>query len=396
LTGSNRAAPKRILYVEQNEDGTIGGSHRILADLVTRLSPEYEPVVVFYQDNAWVHRLQTAGLEVHAWDERRAEEASRRRTGAAGQLGDLATQIRFRRAFLREARIDAVHLNNAPFVGPDIWIPACRLAGIPCMTYAMGYGPPESAAQRWLQRRYDLVFSLSRAVGDDLDRIGIPRSRRVMIHPGIEIEAERARVTRPARETRRELGIPDTHVFALMVGNIREWKGQRLVVEAISRLPDDLRRQLSLVLVGEAGSSMEHAEYGDHLRSDLTELGLEDTVSLIGRRDDVPDLFEAADIAIHASTIPEPFGMVVLEAMVHGCAVIASDSGGPAEILAPGAGHMFDPRDPGRLASLLADLVTDPERRAAMGRSARERAGEFGIGRHVREVEAGYRRVLRG
>lgn len=392
--GSDPFAPKRILYVEQNEDGTVGGSHRILADLVTRLSPGYEPLVVFYQDNAWADRLEGRGIEVRTWDARRAEETAARGGGIGGTLRSLADQIRFRRRLLEEAGIDAVHLNNAPFVGADVWIPACRLAGIPCMTYAMGYGPPESAVQRWLQRRYDLVFSLSEAVERDLDRIGVPRARRIMVHPGIDVAAERSRVSRPGAEVRRDLGIAETNLFAVMVGNIREWKGQHVVVEAVSRLPPDVRGRLSVVLVGEEGPSASHIEYRRRLLSDIREFGLADTVALVGRRDDVPDLFAAADIAIHASIIPEPFGMVLLEAMAHECAVVASDTGGPVEILDAGGGLLFETGDPGTLAELLERLVKDPALRASTGRVARERAEAFDVTNHVRVVEAGYRRVL--
>ncbi len=385
-------APKRVLYVEQNEDGTVGGSHRILADLVVRLSSAYEPVVVFYQDNPWVEKLRAAGIEVEAWDERRCEESGGR--GPFGTLVNVAAQVRHRRRFLRDARIDAVHLNNAPYVGADVWIPACRVVGIPCMTYAMGYGPRESAVQRWIQRRYDLVFSLSEEVEADLDRLGIPRSRRIMAHPGIDATAELARVRRGSSDVRRELGVGEDDVLAVMVGNLREWKGQHVVIDAASRLSEDVRRRMSLILVGASGTSASDAAYVRRLRAELRDRGLEDTVSLLGARDDVPDLFAASDIAIHASVIPEPFGMVVLEAMVHGCAVIASNRGGPAEIIPPGAGHTFDVGDPEALATLLERLVLDAEERSSLGEAARERARQFDITRHVRRIEAGYRRVF--
>ena len=67
---------KRILYVELNEDGTVGGSHGILYDLVTRLPGDFEPVVLFYEDNPWVARLRAEGIEVHVWTDRRRRESA--------------------------------------------------------------------------------------------------------------------------------------------------------------------------------------------------------------------------------------------------------------------------------------------------------------------------------
>jgi hypothetical protein len=57
--------PVRILYIEANEDGTVGGSHRVLFDLVCNLDrTQYEPVVLFYQDNAYASRLRALGVDV--------------------------------------------------------------------------------------------------------------------------------------------------------------------------------------------------------------------------------------------------------------------------------------------------------------------------------------------
>ena len=130
---------KRVLYVECNEDGTAGGSHKILADLVTRLSPAYQPVVLFYQDNFWVERLRKTGIEVCTWDAIRFEEGLRFQSG--GKLTTLWTligAIARRRRFLRDMRVDLIHLNNSPVHGYDDWLPAAMLTGIPCATYAMG------------------------------------------------------------------------------------------------------------------------------------------------------------------------------------------------------------------------------------------------------------------
>ena len=92
------------------------------------------------------------------------------------------------------------------------------------------------------------------------------------------------------------------------------------------------------------------------------------------------------------------FGLVVVEAMQAGCAVIVSDHGGAREIVEPekGSGVVVPPGDPDALARAIGDLLADPDRRQAMGVAARRRVAEaFSTARMVDDLEAVYRDLLR-
>lgn len=386
---------KRILYVELNEDGTVGGSHRIQADLVMRLPSAYQPVVLHYEANPWADALRESGVEVHLWDSVRARERSAMaRGGKVASAAALAGMIRTRRRFLREQKIDLVHLNNSPFQGLDDWLPACRLARVPCATYAMGDARPEpSRVRRALMRRFDLVFPLSRLVEDSLIDNGLRPDRLLLAYPGVDLERISAAVPRPAAEVRAEFEIADDRVLAMMVGNIRPWKGQHVVVEALGHLPDPLRRRLTVLMVGDVGH--EYVEYADGLRSRAAELGVgSDTLKLTGRRTDVPDLLEAGEIAIHATVTPEPFGLVVLEALIHGCAVVAAGAGGPVEMIDADSGLLYDPDHPEQLAEHLTFLLEDSDARRRLATEGRRRARRFDVREHVRIVTDAYRGTL--
>ena len=100
-------APKRILYVELNEDGTAGGSHQCLFDLVAHLDRRhYSPVVLFYQRNRYVDALRALDVKVHVWEPERQRELPR--PGSDSQLGGavravrLLAAIRRRVSFLRK------------------------------------------------------------------------------------------------------------------------------------------------------------------------------------------------------------------------------------------------------------------------------------------------------
>jgi hypothetical protein len=131
----------RILFVEANRDGTAGGSFQALYDIALNLdAARFEPVVLFYQQNAFIGRLRKAGVPVHVWEAGpvRAPSGPRRRRSLAVRVTSALGDILRRTRFIREEAIDLVHLNNSPAAGYDDWLPAARLARIPCITHARG------------------------------------------------------------------------------------------------------------------------------------------------------------------------------------------------------------------------------------------------------------------
>jgi glycosyltransferase involved in cell wall biosynthesis len=104
--------------------------------------------------------------------------------------------------------------------------------------------------------------------------------------------------------------------------------------------------------------------------------------------------WQASAIGVVPSVWAEPFGIVVIEAMAGGCAVIASACGGIPEIVEDGvSGVLVPPGDPDRLRQALSELVADPARRAALGAAARSRAEEFTAASVVPRIVDVYRLV---
>ena len=89
---------------------------------------------------------------------------------------------------------------------------------------------------------------------------------------------------------------------------------------------------------------------------------------------DAPEAwYAAADVVVHASVQPEPFGLVLLEAMASECALIAAGAGGPREVVEDGTnGVLVPPGDPAALAGALERLLADEEERRRLGRRGRE------------------------
>ncbi len=118
---------------------------------------------------------------------------------------------------------------------------------------------------------------------------------------------------------------------------------------------------------------------------------------MTGFRDDVPDCLAALDVAVHASTSPEPFGLGLIEAMAAGTALVAADGGATREIVTPGVdGLLTPPGDHEALATALLALCDDEPRRLSLAeqgeRTARQR---FDAVLMTRAVEHAYQDLVR-
>ncbi len=152
--------------------------------------------------------------------------------------------------------------------------------------------------------------------------------------------------------------------------------------------------ELQGLIVG--GWGPEDAAFQARLARRTGEAGLASRLRFLGYRADVASLLPAFDLLVHASTRPEPFGMVILEAMAAGLPVVASNLGGPREIVLPGVtGLLVPPSDPAALAEACRGILSDHTRAAAMGAAGRERVREhFHLRTTVERTTALFEAVL--
>jgi glycosyltransferase involved in cell wall biosynthesis len=352
-------------------------------------------VVLFYQNNRYADRLRDAGIEVLVWEaERKREVAPRRLPRPLAMPLRAAAAVRRRRRLIRDRDIQLIHLNNAPLIGADDWLPAGAMAGVPVISHARGLpGAVFGAVRARLLRRYAAVVAISRHIERGLLEQGLGRDQVVQIYDGIDLADLRARAEHPASAAvRAQLGVHSHEQLVLMVGHLWTWKGQDVLLEAVRRLPDAVRADVRVALAG--GTAPSAARFRTRLDELAASEQLAGRVSFLGPRDDAAALMHAADVVVHASRKPEPFGLVVVEAMALGRPVIASRLGGPGEIVEPGSGLTFDPDQPDALAAALERVLTDPIARGELSHGARSRACAFDIGPNVKAIEALYERVL--
>lgn len=211
-----------------------------------------------------------------------------------------------------------------------------------------------------------------------------PREKAVMIYNGIDFSVY-DRLLNKREELRRNLRqflqIPEDAVVVVLVGELNERKGQRLIIDAAAGLVQSHPRT-HFLFVGEGDAR------GDIERS-LEKSDLAAAVSLVGFREDVPELLVASDIAVLPSRV-EGFGYVLVEAMAASLPIVASRASSILEIVEDGVnGLLHEVGDSPAIAAHLDRLLANPDQARGMGARGRELAKEkFNVERMLDEVEA--------
>ncbi len=388
---------RRTLFLEHNTDGTIGGSHYCLLEICRGLDRQrFEPVVWFYQENTLLDEFRAvAEVVVHAFPD--PVHLTGHKTAGAG-LAPLQSFLNAYRTLversslwakeLRRLRIDLVHLNNSCGTDHDLLVAAMRCR-IPCIAHQRGYPPYPGAIHKFLARRFARIISISNAVTENIKSKGFSTRRVELIHDGIDpqrIEAQAA----PAA-ARALFNIPEHVPLLGVVGNVKGWKGQITLVRAMKQVVRQYSEARCLI-VGSIVDSVYHAK----LQQEIVDGQLQDCVIFTGYQKNPAMLASAMDVVVHTSIDPEPFGIVILEAMALGKPVVATAHGGPLDIITHGVdGLLTKPGDADQLAAELCGLLADPARRATMGAAGRNTlANRFTAKTNATRVQEIYDRVL--
>jgi glycosyltransferase involved in cell wall biosynthesis len=169
---------------------------------------------------------------------------------------------------------------------------------------------------------------------------------------------------------RTPLELPSDVPIVGLVGRLQPWKGQDRLLRAQALLRERGHEMHTVIVGGDAyGLS---AEYAQSLPDLVSQLGLSDAVTMTGQVPDAGPYIEQMDILVNASD-PEPFGIVLLEGMSRGVAVVAVDSGGPGEFIEHGrTGLLASSGEPGALADAIEPLLVSPSQREAIGQAGQE------------------------
>lgn len=240
----------------------------------------------------------------------------------------------------------------------------------------VGRRPLTAALLRRYASRASAIVTNSRSVAEDVGRaLGDPEVQT--IPNGVDLA--RFSPEGPAADLDALCGMPPAPPGILRVGLVAtfaRWKGHEVFIEAMGQV-DQLLPIRGYVVGGPVYDTRGSQYSVEELRNAALKDGVADRVGFTGFVDRPAGVLRALDVVVHASTDPEPFGMVIAEAMACGRPVITSGTGGAAELVRDGIDavvcHGSDAR---ALASCITALARDGAARERLGRAARTAAHE--------------------
>jgi glycosyltransferase involved in cell wall biosynthesis len=242
---------------------------------------------------------------------------------------------------------------------------------------------------RALKYRYrtDAVVAVSEAVRQQLLAAGVPASKLVTIHGGVDIDRFRPGID--GEGVRDELNIPSGALVIMKVAHVREWKGYDIFLRAAAIVAAAEPRAMFVGIGKGTGETPALA----HL---VGELRLGERMRWAGFREDLPQMLAAADICVHAATAGEGVTGAVREALAMAKPVVVTDVGGNRELVIDGeTGLLVPARDPVRLAAGILTLIQQPERALTMGWTGRHMVErDFSHEVKAQRVEQLYRQIL--
>jgi glycosyltransferase involved in cell wall biosynthesis len=381
----------RILFL--NPSGFLGGAERALLEMIASLRERYprcRTSVVLGDRGLLEDKLRAldASIFLVPLPKPLAQIGDAAAGGPAGDSASrwgvilrlavsapaIASYLRRLRVVLSDAAPDVIHSN-----GLKMHLLATRAAPqcIPVIWHIHDFLSLRPLAPRLLMRtlpRCAAIIANSRSVARDLTATlgAVPPVHTV--YQAVDLNSFRSEGNSLDLDRLAGMKAPADGVLRVgLLGTMARWKGHEVFLRAVSMLPPN---GIRAYIIGDSIYRTAGSQYTtDELRLKASALGLEGRVGFTGFIKDPADALRALDIVVHASIVPEPFGLAVAEAFACGRAVVVSRGGGIDEIARENQNALaHSPGDARELAAALARLGADANFRRSLGRAARRTA----------------------
>jgi glycosyltransferase involved in cell wall biosynthesis len=364
----------------------MGGSEASLLELVKgvrRLRPAWQPIVFVPRDGPLAARVRSAGGDTRVLPMPAAlagfgESSGRTRLASRGaKLLAAASAVRAYADTLASTitaeRADVVHSN-----GLKLHVLASRALPreMPIVWHVHEYISTRTLSRTLLRRlsaRPRRIVANSHSVAADV-AAALGTSNIETIYNAVDLdEFAPAGDALDLDALAGAAPAPPGTVRIGLVATFGRWKGHEVFMRAVHGFPTDAPVRAYVIGGPLYDTGSQHSI--DDLRREALRAGVADRVFFTGFVDRPSAALRALDVVVHASTQPEPFGLVIAEGMACGRAVVASAAGGAAELVHDGVDALtHQPGDAEHLFRTIQRLAADPDLRAALGRAARQTA----------------------
>lgn len=285
--------------------------------------------------------------------------------------------------------IDLIHLNN--IMGSQLpGIMAAKLLRVPCVANLQDY-ERDSMSTRFYASLIDHHIAISNSIKDNLLELGV--APETITVANLAINLEEFDIRRDVSVLKDEFAVVKGQPLFGIFGRIIGWKGVKEFVQAASLVLKEMPQAKAFVV---GGVSDGDESYLTDVMALAEKMDISDKIVFTGYREDVADLMKLMNVVVLASITPEPFGMVVIEAMAMGKPVVATSAGGPLDSVVDGeTGFLVPVKDTGRMAKPIIKLLGNQDLSEEMGRKGRDRVERmFCKERYANQVEQVYTSLL--
>jgi glycosyltransferase involved in cell wall biosynthesis len=363
------ASARNILFLQSSSDGY--GSAKILLEVLAVFQKQgFSPQVVLTNSGPLENALRELAIPYHI------QNLGILRRKYLGLSGLLNRALKIWKAYFfltqlhRKYGFEAVYSNTLAVVVGAVWAMQHRVPHFWHVHEILtGPRPLVHGLATLIDRSTPFPIAVSQAVASHWKPL-LKRAQMQVIHNGLPYSD----FMNASPTLKKELRLPDSCLLVGMVGRINPGKGQFYFLELAEKLVHQFPNA-HFVLVGDPFSSYESLL--EDLQVEIKNKGLSERVHYLGFREDIAEIMASLAVFVLPSILPDSFPTVILEAMAAGTPIVATRSGGAAEMIIEGETGFLVPIgsvDAGVLA--LEKLLSNASLRQEMGRAGQARVQE--------------------
>jgi glycosyltransferase involved in cell wall biosynthesis len=391
---------KNILYITSSHS-LYGGAELLLFELLRQIDRSaFNPVVVVPKWGELADRLAT--LDISTYELNLGIPESRKAMMSLGNIFRFTRDIfpvalRIKQ-IIRSENIDCVHTNTSVIFSGFL---AAYLSNIPHVWHVREMLVPSMLMRMILGTIITMgskkVICISNPVRAYLQPISYNLKKRItVIHDGIDINYFRSLSKTVPGTLINEILTPTGHAKVVCsIGRINPWKGQDILINASSIIHREIS-DIKFILIG--GAISEYSGYEQQLKELASNLGVKDHIVFMGwqPRNVISAILQQVDLYVLPTSTSEGLGQVLLEASAWAKPLVATDVGGPRDIILDGEnGYIVPPRNPLKMAEAILRVLLDPKKSNQMGQASFNRlVTNFGIDNYVNSIQQLYGETL--
>lgn len=368
---------KNVLFVHSSSE--LYGSDRSLLNIVKNIDKNiYRVYVILPCLGPLVDEMaKIIGIDVHIFEVAVLRRKNLSFKGGLEYIKEFNSSIRFLKKFIKENKIGIVDTNTAVVFPGAIAAKKCKIKSVWHIREIIKSNLENKVISFIMDHYADLIVANSMATGTAL-----------------KVNQDKVKVVYNAVENNNvENVIAHDNIIVGMAGRINRWKGQKLFVDVAEIVHNEFP-EVKFKIAGEAFTGEEYLK--QELIEYINQKELTDTVLLLGQVNNMSSFYSELDLFVLPSTQPEPFGLVVIEAMEYGIPVIATNHGGPTEIIDNGVdGFLVSYENAEKMANVILELIKNSEKRQLMGELARiKKENKFSMNAMITGIEKVFLEVL--